>query len=81
MSLFDYFEAKDGGAVMCPRLFSREESTMGVKLAHEVRFKTHTPCPKCKTAMERTVTQRLVCPKCEFNALVEEAMKKGVISG
>lgn len=27
---------------------------MAITLAHEVRFKTHTPCPKCKTAMERT---------------------------
>lgn len=46
------------------------------KRPHEVRFKTHTPCPKCKTAMERTVTQRLVCPNCEFHQLVEEALKR-----
>ena len=51
------------------------------KMPHEARFKTEIRCPKCKAMMERTVTQRLVCPKCEFNALVEEAMKKGVISG
>ena len=50
---------------------------MGVKLPHEARFKTDIRCPKCKAMMERTVTQRLVCPNCEFHQLVGEALNRG----